>query len=245
MLNADRIKYDKDLNIEEVFSPRYGYDFVPEKILNEIRKCHYSWDFYGKYVHLSDNSELEEGYRNNFFIMKPDGEWIFRLKNDNSYLSEDDGFVKPFVESAKFQRYELIPGYKLYKGDEEIWVNEEKFYSRLKSRTPITRKELFRKFVIKYETIFNWLCVKFDGREKFWKTLENDYNDNVFDKCFEIRLEEIVCQCTSSTRKYWRTQKSMSARKKRMALFKSDILKQEDPKVAGIIWEKATLNTKC
>jgi hypothetical protein len=97
MSNGDRIKYDKDQNIEEVFSPRYGYDYIPEKILNEIKECHYSWDFYGRHVYLSDNFESEVGYRNNFFVMRSCGEWIFRLKDEDDYLSEDDGFLGPIL----------------------------------------------------------------------------------------------------------------------------------------------------
>jgi hypothetical protein len=85
MLNGDRIKYDKDQNIEEFFSSRYGYDYVPEKVLKEIKECNYSWDFYGRYFYLSDNFELEVGYRNNFFFMRSCGEWIFRLKEEDDY----------------------------------------------------------------------------------------------------------------------------------------------------------------
>jgi hypothetical protein len=153
--------------------------------------------------------------------MKPKGEWIFRTNDD--YLSEDEGFVKPYVEPILFQRFKIVQGYKRYKGDEEKWVDEEKFFKRYKSREPITRKKLFEKFKLKYETAFNWLCVSFDKREVFWKMLENDFKNDVFDTCFEVRLDEIVCRCTDISRKYWKTQKTISSRKRRTQLFLSDI----------------------
>jgi hypothetical protein len=43
MWNGDLIKFDKNQNIQEVFSPRYGYNFMPEEVLNGIRRCYYSW----------------------------------------------------------------------------------------------------------------------------------------------------------------------------------------------------------
>jgi hypothetical protein len=123
-------------------------------------------------------------------------------------------------------QFEYFQRIKVYSNEKEFWVDEEKFYQRYNSRTPLTRKELFKKFRVKYETVFNWPCVSFDKREVFWKMLKNDYDNNVFDTCFEVRLDEIVCCCTSIEKKYWKTQKSISARKKRTKLFISDIFQR-------------------
>jgi hypothetical protein len=158
--------------------------------------------------------------------MRPKGERIFRTRTSSDYLSEDDGFVGPYIEPIPYQRFKMVQGYKFYKGDEEIWVNEEKLIERYKCRKPITRRELFEKFQIKYETVFNRLCVTFNKRDKFWKILEKDLRDDVFDTCFEVRLDEIVCKCTDINRKYWKTQKTISARKRRTQLFSSDIFQK-------------------
>jgi hypothetical protein len=69
-------------------------------------------------------------------VIKPKGEWIFRTSDD--YLSKDDGFVKSYVEPVLYQRFKIVQGYQMYKGDEEIWVDEEKFFERYKNREPIT-----------------------------------------------------------------------------------------------------------
>jgi hypothetical protein len=157
--------------------------------------------------------------------MKPEGKWIFRTKD--SYLSEDDGFVEPYKAPKANQKFEYYQGIKLFRNEKELLIDEDEFYHRFNKRLPHTRKELFERFKVKYETVFNWLCVSFDKREVFWKMLRNDFDNYVIDTCFEVRLDEIVCGCTSVERKYWRTQKSISSRKKRTKLFSSEILKNQ------------------
>jgi hypothetical protein len=88
---GDRIKFGKDGIIEEVFSPRYGFNGISGKLIKEVKNCPFFWDLQGQYVFLVENEEYEVGYRNNFFVMKPKGEWIFRTIDE--YLNEDDGFV--------------------------------------------------------------------------------------------------------------------------------------------------------
>jgi hypothetical protein len=78
---------------------------------------------------------------------------------------------------------------------------------------------------MKYETVFNWLCVAFNKKETFWKQLERDYKRGALD-CYEARLEEIINKCTSATRKYWKNQIGIASRKKRTKLFQSDIFKE-------------------
>jgi hypothetical protein len=48
----------------------------------------------------------------------------------------------------------------------------------------------------------------------FWENFQRDYEDEKLD-CYEARLEEIVNSCTSVTRKYWKTQRSVSSREKK------------------------------
>jgi hypothetical protein len=77
---------------------------------------------------------------------------------------------------------------------------------------------------LKYKTVFNWLCISFNGKEQFWQNLKRDYENDKLD-CYEVRLEEIVNICTSISRKYWRSQRTISSRRKRTQLFQSEIFK--------------------
>jgi hypothetical protein len=47
---------------------------------------------------------------------------VFRTEYD--YLSSEDGFVEPYIEPVPYQRYKIIQGLRFYRGDEDIWVNE-------------------------------------------------------------------------------------------------------------------------
>jgi hypothetical protein len=53
--------------------PRYGLDYIPKNEIEELWKCTFCWDFYGKHVYISENEEYEDGFQNNFFIMRPKG----------------------------------------------------------------------------------------------------------------------------------------------------------------------------
>jgi hypothetical protein len=48
MENGDRIRIGANQEFLEIFSPRYGADFIPKNEMEKIRKCLYCWDFYGK-----------------------------------------------------------------------------------------------------------------------------------------------------------------------------------------------------
>jgi hypothetical protein len=102
MSNGDRVKLGENQNIEEVFSPRYGFHHIPEALIKEVKGYPYFWNFYGNHVYLIENEEYEVGYQNNFFVMKPEDKWIFRTKDD--YLSEADGFKEPYIELKPNQR---------------------------------------------------------------------------------------------------------------------------------------------
>jgi hypothetical protein len=145
MKNGDRIKYGEGQKIIEIFSPRYGFDYIPKKEIEEIKNCPYSWDFYGNYVFFSENEELDVGFQNNFFVMRPKCMWIVRSETNDNYLSEDYGFIKPYIEPVHHQRFKIVQGFKFYRGDEEIWTDEEKFKEWYKSRKPMTSRELFER----------------------------------------------------------------------------------------------------
>jgi hypothetical protein len=125
MENGDRIKFGSKQEILEVFSPRYGADFIPKKDNDKLERSLYCWDFYERNVYITDNEEYEVGFQNNFFAMRPEGKWVFRTKLD--YLSSEDGFIEPYVEPIPHSRYKTVQGYKFFPGDEEIWVDENKF----------------------------------------------------------------------------------------------------------------------
>jgi hypothetical protein len=61
-------------------------------------------------------------------------------------------------------------------------------------------------------------------KRSFWDVLKRDASKNLLD-CYEIRLEEIVESFTGSTKRFWRHQKGIAARKKRTMLFESDIFR--------------------
>jgi hypothetical protein len=89
MDNSDQIKYNEKGEIEWAFSSRYRWNEMPNEIIEEIKSYMFTWDFFGKYLHFDDNEEIEYLYRNNFFIMKAVGKWLFRVHEN--YLSEEDG----------------------------------------------------------------------------------------------------------------------------------------------------------
>jgi hypothetical protein len=113
MSNGDRIRFGENNITEEVFSPRYGFNEMPENVLKVLKNCPYDWDFQGKYVHLIENEELFLGYQNNFFVMKTEGKWLFRT--EESYLGEEDGFVESYIPPKPIQKFEYFQGIKLYR----------------------------------------------------------------------------------------------------------------------------------
>jgi hypothetical protein len=99
-------------------------------------------------------------------------------------------------------------------------VDEKSFMKTYHSRSPLTQGKLHEKFILKYETMFNWLCVSYDKKEIFWQNLKYAYERGVLDS-FEAGLEEIVNTCMNVTRKYWKNQRGIAARKRRTELFQS------------------------
>jgi hypothetical protein len=139
---------------------------MPKDLIKEINNYRFTWDFFGKYVHFDDNEERNEGYRNNFFIIKGDNRWLIRTKDN--YLSEEDSLISPYIPPKTIKKFERFQGVRVFRDDKKFWASDEKFYDRIRIRKPLTKEELSNKFVVKYETVFNWLGVSFNNQESFW-----------------------------------------------------------------------------
>jgi hypothetical protein len=116
---------------------------------------------------------------------------------------------------------------KLFTNDKTYWVSESKFFKKYRTRIPNTRIRIYDRYKEKYKTILNWLCVAYNGKENFWEVLKRDYENDKLE-CYEISLEEIINTCTSSERKYWRTQCTIASKRRRTQLFQGRLFKQRN-----------------
>jgi hypothetical protein len=94
----------------------------------------------------------------------------------------EDGTLKEPIENVnKVVEWEC---------DEEKEVTEEMIRKRKREWVTATKKETT---IWAYETIFNWLEIKFDKehKEQFWKAIDYD-RTNDQEKLYEIRLREII-----------------------------------------------------
>jgi hypothetical protein len=53
---------------------------MPSQVIEKIKSCNCIPNYFGKFVEHENNAEPEAGYRNNFYIMKPEGKLTFRMK---------------------------------------------------------------------------------------------------------------------------------------------------------------------
>jgi hypothetical protein len=118
---------------------------------------------------------------------------------------------------------------KLFTNDKTLWVSEIEFLKRYRSRIPDTRIGIYNRYVEKYKKIFSWLCIAFNGKEKFWEILKRDYENNKLDY-YEVRLEEIMNTCMSNDRKYWKMQCTIASRRRRTQLFRERLFKHRNDK---------------
>jgi hypothetical protein len=228
--NGDIINYvEKEVNGREelvpewVFSPFFCWNQIPEACLTQLKECDCMWDFEGKAIYDENYADPEEGWRKQFFIMKSTAEWKFRIQPQTGIRT---GYWTPFSTPKPKEKFKIIQGEKIYsKVELDRLTNEEEFIKRLSTRKPLSQKDLYDKFCEKYRTIFKWLLVGTNKKEAFWDVLKRDASKNLLD-CYEIRLEEIVESFTGNTKKFWKTQKGIAARKKRTALFESIIFKK-------------------
>jgi hypothetical protein len=66
--------------------------------------------------------------------------------------------------------------------------------------------------------------------------LKRDYKNDKLD-CFEARLEEIINICTSTTGKYRRTQRNISARRRRTELFQNKKFQEQASILLSQTWQ--------
>jgi hypothetical protein len=111
-------------------------------------------------------------------------------------------------------------------------VSEAEFFKRYRTRIPDMNRTIYSRYKEKYKTILNWLCVAYNGKEKFCEILKKDYESGKLG-CYEVRLEEIVNTCTSSDRKYWRTQCTIASRRRRTQLFEGRLFKHRNDREKG------------
>jgi hypothetical protein len=126
--NGNVIKYHKfeirkDIFVrkpEWIFSPRIGWNRMPEEVVKQITDCNCMWDYYGKIIEDENYADLEVGRRNQFFVMKSSGEWKFRISPSFCIF---DGFWKPFVPQKPKKKFTLLGGMKIYsKQDKFLWT---------------------------------------------------------------------------------------------------------------------------
>jgi hypothetical protein len=123
--NGDVIKYHnfeirKDTFIKKpewIFSPRIGWDRMPEEVVKQIADCNCMWDYFGKIIEDENYADPEVGWRNQFFIMKSSGEWKFRIA-PSRYIY--DGFWKPFAPPKPRKKFTLLGGMKIYSKQDKI-----------------------------------------------------------------------------------------------------------------------------
>jgi hypothetical protein len=144
--------------------------------------------------------EANVGYSFNFFACSVNkGEFSCQFLRDE--YGQKAFIIFKYVEGVRRRNYEIFQGMKVFTNDKSMWVIETEFLRRYKSRIPDTKVRIYDRYVEKYKTIFSWLCIAFNGKEKFWEILKRDYENNNLD-CYEVRLEEIVNTCTSNDIKY-------------------------------------------
>jgi hypothetical protein len=171
-----------------------------------------------------------EDYKNNFFIFivldkKVRWEFLYQIERRD---------VVPYEirETNVRKRFEIFQEIRVFPTDKKKWENEKEFFSRYNRRIPPTNKSIYYGYIEKYEVILKWLRVSFNKKERFLENLKRDYENNKLD-CYETRLEEIFNICTSTERKYWKTQCTISSRRHRTNLFESRMFKHRNDKDKG------------
>jgi hypothetical protein len=157
--------------------PRLGWNNMPAEVMETIKSYNCMWNFYGKFVEYENNAEADCGYRNNFFIMKLEDRWRFRMKTYHGYGHD---FFEAFKPPVPRKRFHYFQNFKDFGHEKDIWTSEELFMKRYQDRNPLTMQTLYEKFIIKYETVFNWLYVSFNKREAFWQNIKRDFEGKSF-----------------------------------------------------------------
>jgi hypothetical protein len=91
--------------------------------------------------------------------MKAEDKWTFRT--NDLYLSLEYGFWSPYVPPVPTKRFERFQRVK-------------KIFKRHNARQPLNKKQIYERFIRKYKTVLNWLCISYNEKELFWQNLKRD-----------------------------------------------------------------------
>jgi hypothetical protein len=134
--NGVVIKYRKDEYDKEkewIFLPSIGWNNLLVDVIDEIKSCNCMWNYYGKVVTDENYADPETGWRDNFFIMKSDGQWQYRMEPGTFIFEGYWDPVKPQVPKKKFS---LFGGMKVYANEKKNWTNECDIMKRYNERKP-------------------------------------------------------------------------------------------------------------
>jgi hypothetical protein len=108
-----------------------------------------------------------------FFEMSSKGEWIVRTRCTyrDTMMGRLWDYTCPYKPPPPKKHFEIINGMKKYPGECFCNISNEKteWNRKWSEEHPLTYEELYEQMKIKYETIFNWLCISFNRKEIFWR----------------------------------------------------------------------------
>jgi hypothetical protein len=115
---------------------------IPEDIRNRLSIYNLNWNLCGTYVGNKD-SEF------NTMIFYSNGKANIQVQDCR--LSE----ISSVIEKPSDNKFTVVDNFKIYKYEKVWYPAEEIFSEKLKERGPLTRKEYYGKFRIRYKRIFN------------------------------------------------------------------------------------------
>jgi hypothetical protein len=92
--------------VEWAFSPKFGWNDMPSEVIEKIKSYNCMWDDYGKFVEHENNAEPECGYRKNFFIMKSERKWMFKMKKFYIFGHDYWEAYKPPISRERFHIFQ-------------------------------------------------------------------------------------------------------------------------------------------
>jgi hypothetical protein len=123
------------------------------------------------------------------------------------------------IRSGKFEEKQTEDIDVERENDPKVIVNEEKIMKR-KFRNSNTKEEIFLRG---YETIFNWLGIRYsrEHKEQFWEAILFDIHNNKENQ-YEIRLREIMEYNVRGRYFKWWNESSRKARRQRTKYFSEE-----------------------
>jgi hypothetical protein len=112
------------------------------KLLKKSRVIIACGTFMASLLNNENNAEPDCGYRNNFFIMKSEGKWMFTMKVFHGFGHD---YWEEYNPPAPRERFQYFQDYKIYGREKDLRVNEELFMKRYQNRNPLTVQKFSRK----------------------------------------------------------------------------------------------------